>query len=37
MACAEMIERRKAILAPSLFHYYQKPVTTPSNLIVTHE
>ena len=30
MGGAEIFEKRKAVLGPSLFHYYQKPVYPPS-------
>jgi len=30
MGGAEIFEKRKAVLGPSLFHYYQKPVKAPS-------
>jgi alanine-glyoxylate transaminase/(R)-3-amino-2-methylpropionate-pyruvate transaminase len=30
MGGAEIFEKRKAVLGPSLFHYYQKPVQLPS-------
>jgi alanine-glyoxylate transaminase/(R)-3-amino-2-methylpropionate-pyruvate transaminase len=29
MGAAEIFEKRKAVLGPSLFHYYQKPVKAP--------
>jgi hypothetical protein len=36
MAGAEILERRKKVLGPSLFHYYQHPVTAPpSDLIAS--
>lgn len=32
MAGAEIFEKRKTVLGPSLFHYYKKPVKLPLNV-----